>query len=219
MIVSFLCKIYGPYIIFLCVFPKTFYFLFWTCLYTALGPWFIGRLYDGEWTALFSWGHLTFSGTFLPHYDSGIYVTQIVVLGLAPFLQLMSMIAVRELRSTRRATGLDSKRIFLRANKDTSIVASVWTDQEAARPRILVPGNYVSSPTGIAGICLLLLLFFVLLLNLRFTTVFHGLEAGILCPLFWFLFIQTVVAIRMMFCPPSRGVTEVYDTADTTKTQ
>eukprot|EP01138_Halocafeteria_seosinensis_P008163 gb/GECG01008343.1/.p1 GENE.gb/GECG01008343.1/~~gb/GECG01008343.1/.p1 ORF type:complete len:767 (+),score=46.19 gb/GECG01008343.1/:1-2301(+) len=204
--VSFLCKIYGPYVVFMSIFPKSFYLVLYSCVHTAVGPWFFGRLFDGEWAALFSWGHVTFDGTVLPHLDSDIYISQIIVLGMAPFLQLMSMIAVRELRLSNCAVRLDNDRIFLRATKDKAIVASVWTDQETARPRILVSKGDVQSPTGIFGIPLLILLSLVFLVNMRFNAVFHGLEAAILSPLFWLLFIQLVVAIRMTCCAPWRRI-------------
>ena len=203
---SILCKVYGPYVVFMSMFPKSFYLLLYSCIHIAIGPWFFGRLFNGEWAILFSWGHVTFDGTVLPHLDSDIYISQLIVLGMAPFLQLMSMIAVRELRSSNCAISLDNDYIFLRATKEKAIVASVWTDQETARPRILVSKGDVKSPTGIFGIPLLMLLCLVFLVNMRFNAVFHGLEAAIFSPLFWLLFIHLVVAIRMTCCAPWRRI-------------
>lgn len=70
--------------------PKTFYFLLGFALYLPLGPWFVGRVYNDQWTVVFAWA-LVGADFVVPHFDATINMALLCLFSYVPLVHLLAV--------------------------------------------------------------------------------------------------------------------------------
>ncbi len=177
-------RIWGPYVVLKRMYPVLFWSLLLYGLYVPMGPWMLGPIFDNQFAAMFAWGIVPIGGSTprLPNYDGDITLVQVLLLGMAPALQLASIAAVWKARSG--AAG-----------------ASVVSHSADGGPTTLVSAWQVYSPASLPGALLWVFLFLHWLTLCVPAIVIHGIIATLLAPVqTWAPTVMAVLGLRAIIC-------------------
>ena len=151
---ALLLRVWGPYINLRHNLPWAFWFLLLAGVYLPVGPLMVGPLFNNSTSIMFAWGllvHAKDAWTLLPNLDEDITEVQVLLLCLAPAVQLASMYAAHHPR--RPASLAGQAHVELQQAK----AQAIWHQGGPGQPRsvAIVPSHSISPPFSLAGVVLL----------------------------------------------------------------